>query len=153
MVVGLLIITPYALTAVIVLYSVLAPWLEYLRLPISAHFYATLHNFCHQLPSRSFFLMTSNFGLCARCEVLYASIFMTSTVVLLRPETRINFNIFLLMLAPCIIDGATQYLGYRLSTNTLRAFTGLLAGASFALYMYPRYIYIVKKIIQVDYEQ
>lgn len=78
---------------------------------------------------------------------------MASTVVLLRPFTRINFNIFLLMIAPCVIDGATQYLGYRLSTNILRAFTGALAGISFAFYIYPRYIYIVKKIIQVNYER
>ncbi|MFB0546840.1 MAG: DUF2085 domain-containing protein, partial [Anaerolineae bacterium] len=42
-----------------------------------------------------------------------------------------------ILLLPIAIDGVTQLLGLRASTNLLRALTGALAGSGFGLFIYP----------------
>lgn len=148
MVFGILVILPYAIIASIVLLAFLAPITEYWRMPISKDFYGTLGNLCHQLPSRSYFICGTNCGICARCLLLYLFLFIGGTYVLLTGK-RISFLLFLFFILPCTIDGGTQYLGLRLSNNTLRFITGALAGLGFALYLYPLYINLIKKKIRI----
>ncbi len=117
-----------------------APITEYLRLPESATLYEATAFTCHRLPSRSLFIFTSPMGLCARCFGLYFGFFAAALAVLFLRLKSIGFVLFGLLLLPCFIDGASQYLGFRLSTNPLRFFTGLIAGVGFALFLFPRWI-------------
>ncbi len=48
-----------------------------------------------------------------------------------------NKWLLVLFLLPMAIDGATQYLGWRESTNLLRAMTGFLAGVIVPFYLVP----------------
>lgn len=113
--------------------SLLAPWLEYLRIPESSYAYAALGWLCHQLPSRCLFLKTSPMGLCARCFGIYAAVFAVFALACLGRRLRLPLAACLLLAVPCLLDGGSQYLGFRLSNNPLRLVTGLLAGAGLGI--------------------
>ena len=82
---------------------------------------------CHRLPERSFFIKGHQFPVCARCTGFYISL-----------AILVLGGIFLCM--PFIVDGFTQYWGFRQSTNLLRLITGLLGTIGIVL----AFGYIVK---------
>ncbi|WP_277541312.1 DUF2085 domain-containing protein [Haloarcula laminariae] len=92
---------------------------------------------CHSLPERSLCYRGRYFGLCARCTGMYTSGFLTILVTLLwelpiSPQLTLLFGALLLI--PGGIDGLTQLLGNRESTNRLRILTGLLLGIGVVLF-------------------
>jgi uncharacterized membrane protein len=80
---------------------------------------------CHRRADRSFFVHGRQFHLCSRCTGLVCGV-ITSAVLL--PFRVVLPPVFALFLAAFLIDGTTQFLSWRESTNRLRFVTGLLVG-------------------------
>jgi len=62
------------ISTVLVSLAIAAPILEFLRVPAAESIYHFLSFICHQIPSRSAFIMGSNTGLGYRCLALYGAI-------------------------------------------------------------------------------
>lgn len=121
---------------------------------------------CHQLASRSycFYPEDSSFGncpdefsrdpilssgkgpaykfhVCARDLPLYIAAFIGGIAVYFTKwkdaKRTPNPLFFVLALIPIALDGGTQLIGLRESTNELRAITGALAGFAFSFYFIP----------------
>jgi len=86
--------------------------------------------------------------LCARCFFIYLALFITGIVLLKNKINKIYWRISLILILPCIIDGGTQYLGFRLSNNVLRSITGGLAGIGLGLIFFPLYFRVIKFFIK-----
>ena len=92
-----------------------------------------LRKACHGDPSRTFWIRGRPLPLCSRCISFYPVIpvggvlgwVLFSLIGLLSWQMLI---IFTLLEAPLVIDGWTQYIGWRRSNNRLRSITGALAG-------------------------
>jgi uncharacterized membrane protein len=88
---------------------------------------------CHGDPTRAFWLGGKPFPLCSRCITFYPFMFIG---ILIGPVVFSLIEVlswqmllaFALLEAPLILDGWSQYIGWRSSNNTLRAITGALAG-------------------------
>lgn len=90
---------------------------------------------CHRKPERSFFIKGHQFPVCSRCTGFYLGAIV---YIIYNNFYFINYNFTLLLIAfmmmiPMAIDGGTQFLGYRESSNTLRLITGLLGGVSIVI--------------------
>jgi uncharacterized membrane protein len=100
---------------------------------------------CHQLPERSFFGGGVQLPVCARDTGIYVGFCVALALIALlhRPERRRGFPTawgwaaFALMIGSMAIDGGTQYVGLRSSTNELRLLTGLLSGFAVAMILVP----------------
>jgi uncharacterized membrane protein len=120
-----------------------APVLEFWRSPAAEPLYGLLAYLCHQRPSRSWLLLGSNLGLCARTFSLFAA-FALVGAWLATPRAieatwrRPRAPFCLGLLLPLVVDGAGQLTGLWTSTNTLRAATGVMAGLGLALVLAPR---------------
>ena len=79
---------------------------------------------CHQMPERSFFIGNYQMPLCARCT----GIFVGQVVLLLAYSWMEISYAYLLLVLPMVLDGGTQFFGWRMSNQPLRLTTGLLAG-------------------------
>lgn len=113
--------------------AIAAPLLEAHRLPLAEPLYGLLRHFCHQRPSRSWFLLGSNLALCARAFSLYATVALAGTFLLASARARaalggLPLGAAPLLAAPIVVDGAGQLAGLWLSTNPLRAVTACLGG-------------------------
>ncbi len=118
---------------VLVVLAILAPVLEASRSGMSAPVYGFLSYFCHQRPSRSWFLLGSNLGLCVRDFCLYATLAVLGTPLAYSSKGRswiTGLRPFwgVLLITPLLFDGSGQLAGLWTSTNILRAATGVLAG-------------------------
>ena len=77
--------------------------------------------------------------ICSRCFGIYFSLFI-SLVILFSLAFRFSkfvvISIFVVLNFPLVVDGLTQYFGWRESNNSFRFITGVLAGvgSSFAAY-------------------
>jgi len=133
-----------AISTVLVSLAIAAPILEFLRVRAAESIYHFLSLICHQIPSRSAFIMGSNTGLCYRCLALYGAIGVgialpLNTVVkrfgrrflnephylTLNRLTVVIAGLFILML---FLDGFLPMVGWPPSTNPRRIITGLLGG-------------------------
>lgn len=89
---------------------------------------------CHGRPERSLSYHGYQFPLCARCTGIYLGFI---AVLLFELSIGLPDSQFLplygLMVLPMAVDGFTQLLGQRESTNRLRLTTGLLAGLGMML--------------------
>lgn len=68
---------------------------------------------------------------CARCIGIYGGAFLSAVMSLVRPRAGAGGShaiLPILAILPVAIDGATQALGMRESTNLLRVATGAFAG-------------------------
>jgi len=123
--------------------AVFVPWLllsvwgpSPLAVDISDAIFRFFSIFCHQLPFRSLFFDGIQCPVCARCASIY--VFTGAGLVFLRlrgygaREFKMNWLLLALLLAPTGIDGATQWLGWRESTNVLRLITGAPYGLGYA---------------------
>lgn len=83
---------------------------------------------CHQRPERSFFIRGHQFPLCSRCTgfVVGTVIFCIYSYLVPIHYTYNLFYLSILIQIPYIIDGTTQYYGYRESNNMLRFITGFI---------------------------
>lgn len=86
--------------------------------------------FCHRMPERTFKIKGHYFPVCSRCTGIYLSLF---AYFIYAYFFYVDYSLSLVLLAilmviPTFIDGFTQLLGFRESTNTLRFTTGLIAG-------------------------
>jgi uncharacterized membrane protein len=93
------------------------------------------HLVCHQLPERSFWVGGHYLPVCARDTGVYLGFFIGYMLLPLRKKDACgppNLWMTLLMTMPMVIDGTTQLVGFRTSTNELRLLTGLLFGAALA---------------------
>jgi uncharacterized membrane protein len=102
--------------------------------------YHWLHACCHQMPSRSLFLLGHSMGLCSRCFVLYLSFGLALLVVPRRQESLERFPdvplwLVIALAVPLGVDGGTQLLGWRESTNLLRVLTGAAFGVPAGMYV------------------
>ncbi|MFH1587130.1 MAG: DUF2085 domain-containing protein [Candidatus Diapherotrites archaeon] len=112
--------------------------------------YLIFRPFCHQIPERSFFLFGYPLGVCARCFGIYFGLLISA---LIYPKIKKVDNLkfpkihwMLLALAPLAIDGITQLVGLRESTNLLRLTTGFIFGYVLLFYIVPAYNKTVKSI-------
>ncbi|MDD7218387.1 MAG: DUF2085 domain-containing protein [Clostridia bacterium] len=85
---------------------------------------------CHQMPERSFFYKGYQFPLCARCTGILAGYFLGILIYCLFST---NIKIGVILCIPMAIDGITQYLKMRTSTQWLRLTTGILGGIGIML--------------------
>ena len=81
---------------------------------------------CHRLPERSFAWRGRQFPVCARCTGILVGwlaypLFLFGLAAL-GPWASLALNV------PLLVDGGTQAMGWRTSTNPLRLLTGVLAG-------------------------
>lgn len=124
---------------VLAVLGILAPILEASRSSMAASVYGFLSYFCHQRPSRSWFLLGSNLGLCARTFSLYASLAVFGAALLSSNRLRKwvsgwSMSWGVLLITPLVVDGGAQLVGGWTSTNLLRAMTGILAGIGVLLF-------------------
>jgi len=95
---------------------------------------------CHQMPSRSFFILGRQIAVCQRDLPLYGSLGMGGIVYALtgrRFSIRSSRLYLWVFVAPLAIDGTTQLLGLRESNWQLRVITGVLLGVGTVFYAYP----------------
>ena len=92
-----------------------------------------LRRTCHGDPTRCFWVYDRPFPLCSRCTTFYPSIVVGSIAgftlsYLVEMPSWTVLLAFVLLELPLVIDGLTQYKGWRSSNNVLRALTGMMAG-------------------------
>ncbi len=133
---------------IVLIYTVIAaavfvPWLllsawgpSPLPIGVSDAIFRFFSIFCHQLPWRSLFFDDIQSPVCARCASIY--VFTAAGLLFLKlrgygaREFRMSWLLLALLLAPTAVDGTTQMLGWRESTNALRLITGAPYGLAYA---------------------
>ncbi|TCP69048.1 DUF2085 domain-containing protein [Baia soyae] len=86
---------------------------------------------CHRKASRCFHVNGKPMPICARCLSILVG-YLWLPVFLLLPFPVPWWLGFLLQI-PTLIDGVTQLVKFRESTNTLRCVTGLLSGIGMSI--------------------
>jgi uncharacterized membrane protein len=91
---------------------------------------------CHGIPSRCLLLFGVPMPICARCTAIYGGLIVGALLSGLMPDMRERTARIVVALAalPMAIDGGTQLIRLRESTNELRLETGLVAGIAIALW-------------------
>jgi uncharacterized membrane protein len=92
--------------------------------------------FCHGIPERCFTVWGVPMPICARCTAIYVGLTASLIVFFLLPRmTEFAARVMLLIaVTPLAVDGLTQLVRLRESTNALRMATGLVAGIAFGLW-------------------
>lgn len=88
---------------------------------------------CHGIESRCFHWSGVPMPLCARCTGLYLGFLIgIGLFAAVRKLQRLSIpsSLVIGMVAPLVVDGVSQAVGLRVSTNELRLMTGLLAGSA-----------------------
>ncbi len=90
---------------------------------------------CHRLPDRTFNIRGHYFPVCARCTGLYIGAFsyFIFAYFFYVQYTFYLILIALLMIIPAFLDGLTQLLNFRMSSNSLRFFTGIIGGVGLGI--------------------
>lgn len=86
--------------------------------------------FCHRSPERTFKIGNRYFPVCARCTGIYGGIlvFLVISYFIIFQYGIFSLLVAIVMILPTLLDGYSQLLGYRLSNNGLRFFTGFVSG-------------------------
>lgn len=117
-----------------ILLSILGP--SPIAIAISDSVFRFFSIFCHQLPWRSLFFNGIQMPVCARCASIYVATALGLAFFRLKGyggrELRMNWPLLILLFLPTGVDGFTQYLGMRESTNLLRLVTGFPYGLGYA---------------------
>lgn len=81
---------------------------------------------CHGIPHRCLFLFGTRMPICARCAGIYVGVFAGIVTFLVMPwlHEKVLRLAAIVTAAAMFVDGFTQLLGLRESTNTLRLATG-----------------------------
>jgi len=91
---------------------------------------------CHGMPSRCLVLFGVPMPICARCTAIYGGLIAGTLLFALLPAMR-ELPVRIAAVTACLpmaIDGGTQLLRLRESTNVLRVETGLVAGIAIAMW-------------------
>jgi len=88
---------------------------------------------CHGIPHRCLTIFGTHMPICARCVAIYAGFIAGIALfpIAKRIEERVMRVVLVVAATPIFIDGMTQAIGLRESTNPLRLATGLMVGAAF----------------------
>jgi uncharacterized membrane protein len=91
---------------------------------------------CHGMAERSLIVFGEPMPICARCSGIYAGLLAGIALYALMPWLREGTTRVMLLVAvvPITIDGVTQAIGLRTSTNPLRIATGLAVAIAFAMW-------------------
>lgn len=124
--------------------SLLAPYLEHAGHPIPGLLiHKAFRVLCHQKPERCFYAFGHPMAVCSRCFAVYAS-FLTVGLAFgawrsltKRHWEEIPLWSLVILILPMALDGVTQLVGLRESTQALRTITGTLVGAGMGLFVYP----------------
>lgn len=81
--------------------------------------------YCHRLPERSFFYRGKKFPVCARCTGVWIGYLIGLPIALCNV---LPWWSGIILLMPALIDGGSQLLKWRNSTNSLRLVTGMALG-------------------------
>lgn len=92
---------------------------------------------CHGLAERSLTLFGEPMPICARCTGIYIGLLIGFLAFLMIPwvTERSMRVVAFVALTPLAVDGLTQLVRLRTSTNPLRMTTGLIAGFAFGLWI------------------
>ena len=92
--------------------------------------------FCHGMPERSLTVFGEAMPICARCFGIYMGLLAGIAVYVLLPwiQERAARILLYMALVPIGVDGLTQAVGLRVSTNPLRIATGLAVAIAFAMW-------------------
>jgi uncharacterized membrane protein len=95
---------------------------------------------CHQMPSRSFFILGHQMPYCERNTAIYLSMAAAGLVYArLRPHglRPLPWRWYIVLILPMAVDGFTQLFGWRESTWLLRVVTGTLFGIASVWLAFP----------------
>jgi uncharacterized membrane protein len=116
--------------------------------PLSRPIYFVFSAICHQKDDRCLHLMGEPFAACSRCTFMYLGVLASSIAYpLLGWPRRPRVLYLFIAAAPLILDGGTQLIGLRESTNTIRALTGVIFGCAMAFYIAPEAVPTVSLLI------
>lgn len=95
--------------------------------------------FCHQLPSRSFFILGHQVAYCQRDTAIYTSMLIAGLVfgLVRRGLKPLPWKLYLLALVPMTVDGLAQLFGLHSSNWWLRTITGIIFGVASVWLIYP----------------
>jgi hypothetical protein len=71
------------------------------------------------------------------------ALFLTSLYFGIKPPKRIYWKNAILLNLPALVDGYTQFKGCRVSNNSLRFITGVLAGIGAGAFLFPVYFKLI----------
>ncbi|HNR25409.1 MAG TPA: DUF2085 domain-containing protein [Methanobacteriaceae archaeon] len=91
------------------------------------------HFYCHQIPDRTLKLFGHYLPVCSMCTGLYTGSIISFIFLYEMYLSQISFYLGIILIIPTLIDGYTQYIGLRMSNNTLRLITGFTAGVGLIL--------------------
>jgi uncharacterized membrane protein len=116
----------------------LAPWLRSRASPWAGLVYALFSPVCHQISSRSFFVLGHPLAVCARCLGIYAGFLVgTACYPALRGFRRVALppvRTLVLMSLPIAIDTLGNFFRLWDTPNAIRSVTGVLWGAILPFY-------------------
>lgn len=92
---------------------------------------------CHGIPHRCLTIWNTPMPICARCTAIYLGMLGGLLVFFIAPWIHEKAARWTMIIAatPMGIDGVTQLLKFRESTNSLRVATGALAGFTFGYWI------------------
>ena len=92
--------------------------------------------FCHGMKERALVVFGEPMPICARCFGIYAGLLAGIAIYALVPWLRERAARMMLFAAtiPIGVDGVTQWMGLRTSTNELRIATGVAVAIAFTLW-------------------
>jgi uncharacterized membrane protein len=111
--------------------------------------YRAFATFCHQLPSRSFFVSGHQLAVCARCTGLYGG--FTLLLVLypligsLRAGSVPRPKWLFLSALPLAVDFSLTFFGIWENTHTSRLLTGMLLGGTTVFYVMPGIVELAER--------
>ena len=118
---------------------VLAPLSSSVSPTLSHYFYDFFSHICHQDDARSLHIGGAKFGVCIRCSAIYLAFFVSVLVFpLLRGRIHLDSRaVWVIAVAPMVIDVLCDAVGIHSSTTTTRLLTGGLFGFSAAQLIVP----------------
>lgn len=92
---------------------------------------------CHGIPHRCLTIWGTPMPICARCTAIYVGLFLGLAIFVLAPwlNEKTARWAMAIGLTPMAVDGLTQLVGLRESTNSLRLATGAAAGLTFGYWI------------------
>lgn len=92
---------------------------------------------CHGIPSRCLVVFGTPMPICARCTAIYGGLIVGTLLFRITPAMRERTARIIAIVAalPMGLDGGTQLIRLRESTNVLRVETGLVFGMALAVWV------------------
>ena len=119
----------------LILRSTSAPIMAYLhKYDLSAQLTSLYMFSCHQQPDRSFWIFNYPIAICCRCYGFYLGIIISSLLMLLIENLKINIKTIITMSVIILVDLAINYFKQNVNTGNFVRFTvGLMMGMIFII--------------------